>query len=109
MIALAVYKVDRCCLQTVRTPPKRETRLLPSGQLCLVSHAAQRTCTSSEEIVIRLPGLKNLDRPRVYVSAELAVCLDCGAVRFAVPADELRLLGKGDRHVRKPLLVGRRK
>ena len=58
------------------------------------------------EIVIRFPGLKNLDRPRVYVSAELAVCLDCGAVRFAVPEDELRLLGKGHRHVPKTAVGG---
>ena len=51
------------------------------------------------EIDIRFPGLKNLDRPHLYVSAELAVCLDCGTARFALPEDELRLLGKGDRYV----------
>ena len=53
------------------------------------------------EIAIRFPGLKNLDRPHVYVPGELTVCLDCGTARFAIPEDELRLLGKGDRHVPK--------
>lgn len=53
------------------------------------------------EIAIRSPGLKNLDRPHVYVPAELAVCLDCGAAQFAVPEGELRLLARGHRLVPK--------
>jgi hypothetical protein len=46
------------------------------------------------EIVIRFPGLKNLDRPVVWVFPELVVCMDCGLGQFAIPEGELRLLDK---------------
>jgi len=47
------------------------------------------------EIAIRFPGLKNLDKPSVWVFPELVVCLDCGTAQCAVPEAELRLLQKG--------------
>jgi len=46
------------------------------------------------EIVIHFPGLKNLDEPPVFVFPKLVVCRDCGVAEFAIPEDELRLLGK---------------
>jgi hypothetical protein len=50
----------------------------------------------SGEIGIHFPGLKNIDKPVVWVFPELVVCFDCGIAEFAVPEAELRLLGKGD-------------
>ena len=48
------------------------------------------------EIAIHFPGFKNIDKPHVYVSAELVVCLDCGIAQFAIPTDELGLLESGN-------------
>jgi hypothetical protein len=48
------------------------------------------------EISIHFPGLKNLDRPAVWVFPELVVCLDCGTAEFVVPEAELRQLAKRD-------------
>jgi hypothetical protein len=45
---------------------------------------------------IHFPGLKNIDKPVVWVFPELVVCLDCGIAEFAVPEAELRVLAKGD-------------
>jgi hypothetical protein len=48
------------------------------------------------EIAIHFPGLKNFDKPVVWVFPEIVVCLDCRTAEFAVPESELRLLAKGD-------------
>jgi hypothetical protein len=62
-----------------------------------VSRADQTSRASSPgEIGIHFPGLKNIDKPVVWVFPELVVCLDCGTAEFAVPETELRLLAKGD-------------
>ena len=58
-------------------------------------------CTSKfiGEMGIHRPGLRNIDKPTVWVFPELIVCLDCGTATFSVPEDELaelRLLAKGD-------------
>jgi hypothetical protein len=50
----------------------------------------------SAEMGIHSPGLKNIDKPVVWVFPELVVCLDCGNSEFAVPEDDLRLLAKDD-------------
>jgi len=50
----------------------------------------------SAEIGIHFPGLKNIDKPAVWIFPELVVCLNCGTAQFAVPEAELRLLAKGD-------------
>jgi hypothetical protein len=44
---------------------------------------------------IHFPGLKNIDKPVVWVFPEVVVCLDCGMTQFAVPEAELRLHAKG--------------
>lgn len=46
------------------------------------------------EIAVHFSGLENLDKPHVYISPELVVCLDCGISQFMVPEAELRLLAK---------------
>ncbi len=50
----------------------------------------------SEEMGIHFPGLKGIDKPVVWVFADVVVCLDCGIAEFAVPEEELRQLAKGD-------------
>jgi hypothetical protein len=48
------------------------------------------------EMAIHFPGLKDLDKPIVWVFPKVAVCLDCGTAEFAVPKDELRQLQQSD-------------
>jgi hypothetical protein len=50
----------------------------------------------SGEICVHFPGLKNIDKPVVWLFPELVVCLDCGTAEFAVPEAELRFLAKDD-------------
>ena len=50
----------------------------------------------SAEMDIHLPGLKDVDKPAIWVFADVVVCLDCGNAEFAVPEEELRQLAKGD-------------
>ena len=47
-------------------------------------------------IAVHFSGLRNLDKPHVYISTKLLVCLDCGIAQFIVPAAELRLFAKRD-------------
>jgi hypothetical protein len=48
------------------------------------------------EMGIHFPGLKNIDKPVVWVFPELIVCLDCGTAEFSVPEDERCQLAKGN-------------
>jgi len=48
------------------------------------------------EVAIHFPGLKNIDKPIVWVFPELVVCLECGVAQFAVAESELRQLQKGN-------------
>jgi hypothetical protein len=51
----------------------------------------------SAEMGIRFPGLKDIDKPVVWVfSDDVVVCLGCGTIEFAVPKEELRQLAQGD-------------
>lgn len=47
------------------------------------------------EIAIHFSGLKNLDKPHVWMFPTLVVCLNCGYAEFVIPEHQLRLL-KGD-------------
>ena len=47
------------------------------------------------EVNVHFPGLKNLDKPSVFVFPKLLVCLDCGSSRFTTPKTELALLARG--------------
>lgn len=59
-----------------------------------------RSCTSenqrkfTSEIAVHFSGLKNLDKPTVFVFPQLLVCVDCGFTEFSIPETELRLLEK---------------
>jgi hypothetical protein len=63
------------------------------GMVCKSCGSAKQGKFSGE-IGIHFPGLKNIDKPVVWVFPEVVVCLDCGMAQFAVPEPELRLLGK---------------
>jgi len=56
--------------------------------LCASGHEAEFTA----EMVIHFRGLKNVDKPGVWVFPILLVCLECGSSRFSVPEKELVLL-----------------
>jgi hypothetical protein len=47
------------------------------------------------EIAIHFPGLKNIDKPHVWVFPAIFVCFDCGTTEFVVPERELLMLTKG--------------
>jgi len=44
------------------------------------------------EVAIHFPGLEGLNRPIVWVFAELFLCLNCGKAEFIVPKNDLRTL-----------------
>jgi hypothetical protein len=48
------------------------------------------------EMAIHFPGVKNIDKPVVWVFPEIVVCFDCGNAEFAVPKSELRQLARED-------------
>jgi hypothetical protein len=58
--------------------------------------ASDQQSKFTAEIAIHSPGLKNLDKPVVWVFPELIVCLRCGNTEFAIPEDQLCLLMKGE-------------
>ena len=41
------------------------------------------------EMALHFPGLKDIDKPLVWVFPEVLVCPDCGVAVFAVPETEL--------------------
>jgi hypothetical protein len=45
---------------------------------------------------MHFPGLKNIDKPPVFVFSELSVCMGCGITQFVVPEAKLRLLARRD-------------
>lgn len=47
------------------------------------------------EMLIHLGGLKNLDKPGVWLFPKVLVCLDCGFLQSTVPAPELTSLAVG--------------
>ncbi len=52
--------------------------------------------TFSAEMGIQFLGLKNIDKPTVWVFPEVIVCLNCGMAEFSVPKDELRQLEQSE-------------
>ena len=44
------------------------------------------------EMLIHFSGLKNLDKPGIWVFPKLLVCLDCGCSHFTLPKKELASL-----------------
>jgi hypothetical protein len=46
------------------------------------------------EMLIHFSGLKNLNKPGVWVFPKLLVCLDCGYSHFTVPKRELASIAR---------------
>jgi hypothetical protein len=44
------------------------------------------------EMIIHFSGLRNLDKPGVWVFPKLLVCMDCGFSRFTLRKPELAVL-----------------
>lgn len=61
---------------------------------CLLC-ASDNQAEFGTEILVHFPGLKNLDKPPVWVFPKLLVCLDCGFSRFTTPQRELEILAGG--------------
>ena len=59
------------------------------------------------EMIVHLCGLENLDNPGVKVFPKLAVCLECGSVRFTVPEAELVLLANSFPTSERSMAAGR--
>jgi len=55
------------------------------------------------EMIIHLSGLRNLDKPGVWVFAKLMVCLDCGCSQFTVPERELASIARTPENKSSPL------
>jgi hypothetical protein len=45
---------------------------------------------------MHFPGLKNIDKPPVFVFSELSACMACGITQFVVPEAKLHLLARRD-------------
>jgi len=58
--------------------------------LCASDNQAELTA----ETVIHFSGLKNLDKPGVWVFPKLLVCLDCGCSHFTFPERELASIAR---------------
>jgi len=61
---------------------------------CL-SCASDNLAEFAAEVNVHFLGLKNLDKPSVFIFPKLLVCLDCGFSWFATPETELALLARG--------------
>lgn len=72
------------------------TMSLKDGSVSCLSCGSTNLDEFMAETGIRRSGLKNVDKPAVFVFSELIVCKDCGRAEFAVPEAELHLLAKGD-------------
>jgi hypothetical protein len=58
------------------------------------SRESAKQAEFTAEILIHFPGLKNLDKPAVWLFPKLLVCLECGSARFNVPETELASIAK---------------
>jgi hypothetical protein len=54
-----------------------------------------RQAELTAEMLIHFPGLKNIDKPAVWLFPRLTVCLDCGFSRFTVPETALASIANG--------------
>jgi hypothetical protein len=55
----------------------------------------QRQFVAEINIHCHFSGLKNLDKPSVFVFPKILVCLDCGFSQFTLEDTELTLLAEG--------------
>lgn len=70
--------------------------------LC-VSCASSNQAEFPAEINIHFAGLKNIDRPSIFVFPKVVVCLDCGLSHFTIAETELALLVRGEVESKDPV------
>jgi hypothetical protein len=58
------------------------------------------------EMAFHFRGLKNVNKPTVWVFPDVLVCLDCGVSEFTVPETELCVLVTGEAEQRKESPLG---
>jgi hypothetical protein len=61
-------------------------------RLCESNHLSR----VKAEIALHFPGLKNIDKPVVWVFPEVWVCLNCGTSEFSVTENQLLVLSIGN-------------
>jgi hypothetical protein len=68
-----------------------------------VGRGLAMTCRSREsdnlrkftaEVAIHFPGLKNINKPTVWVFPEFLICLNCGVAECVIPETELLVLAR---------------
>jgi hypothetical protein len=47
------------------------------------------------EMILLIPGLKNLGKPHILTFSQALVCLDCGSSQFTIRENELGRLREG--------------
>lgn len=65
------------------------------GAMSCLSCASRNQLKLSVEMNMHFPGLRNLDKPSVWLFPDVFVCLDCGCSQFSVPTAELALVAEG--------------
>lgn len=73
-----------------------DSLVLDRGGMRCKSCGSTNQSKFTAEMGIHFRGLKNLDKPLVWVFPEIVVCLECGTGQFTVPETELRHLARGD-------------
>jgi hypothetical protein len=72
---------------------------------CLMCASPNQT-EFGTEILVHFHGLKNLNKPPVWVFPQLLVCLDCGFAGFTTPERELAILAGGPQRIEPHSLGG---
>jgi hypothetical protein len=62
--------------------------------MCCTSCGSKNLGRFKAEMLIHFPGLRNIDRPDVFVFPELMICFDCRSAHFVVPQAELSVLAQ---------------
>ena len=65
------------------------------GDFMCSSCGSSNQAEFTAETLIHSGGLKNLDKPGVWLFPELLVCLECGSAQATIPASELAQLAAG--------------
>jgi hypothetical protein len=93
---------QRFCLEDQGAPPKFWKRGTVKCKAC----GADTQIKLTAEMALHFPGLKDIDKPLVWVFPEVLVCLHCGVSEFTVPETELRVLVAGEAEQRKKSSLG---
>jgi hypothetical protein len=63
--------------------------------MACLSCGSKKRAEFPAEMIIHFGGIKNIDKPGVWVFPKLLVCLDCGFFQSTIPAPELASLAAG--------------